>query len=507
MKVIDEYQLPNCVAKIKVEIARDEDELVTEYRADFPTIGEGTRLTLNEIKIELLSRTKVPVEKMADSKFIEQVKSDFAQIAEELLKRKLPPQDRAEIEILKEILIGEMLGLGNIEYILLDDNVEEIVINSAIEPAWIYHKKHGWLKSNLIIESEKEIENIAAIIARRSGKQINVLAPLLDAHLPSGDRANSTLSPISSRGNTITIRRFRRKPWTVTELVDFGSVSSEAMALVWMAFEYELNVLITGGTASGKTSFLNACTSFIRPNQRVITIEDTRELTLPQFLHWVALTTRLSNTEGKGEITMLDLLVNSLRMRPDRIIVGEVRRQAEAEVMFEAMNTGHSVYTTFHADTADETIRRFSNPPIALPQAMLDSISINITLFRNRKTGKRAVYQISEIVVEDRADDKQAKPNVLFRYSNIHNQIIKQKESVKFFDEIGMHTGLTPKEIEEELTEKKKIIEWLVGRKVFDLEELALIFAKYYFDKEKVINFAKENKDPKALLKKKTAQN
>jgi len=279
------------------------------------------------------------------------------------------------------------------------------------------------------------------------------------------------------------------------------------MALIWMAFEYELNVLITGGTASGKTSFLNACTSFIRPNQRVITIEDTRELTLPQFLHWVALTTRLSNTEGKGEITMLDLLVNSLRMRPDRIIVGEVRRQAEAEVMFEAMNTGHSVYTTFHADTADETIRRFSNPPISLPQAMLDSISINITLFRNRKTGKRAVYQISEIIVEDRADDKQAKPNVLFRYSSIHNQIIKQKESVKFFDEIGMHTGLTPKEIEEELTEKKKILEWLVERKVFDLEELALIFAKYYFDKEKVVGYAKDNKDPKTLLKKKTPQN
>jgi flagellar protein FlaI len=320
--------------------------------------------------------------------------------------------------------------------------------------------------------------------------------------LPSGDRANSTLSPISSKGNTITIRRFRRKPWTVTELINFGSITSEAMALVWMAFEYELNVLITGGTASGKTSFLNACTSFIRPNQRVITIEDTRELTLPSFLHWVPLTTRVSNTEGKGEVSMLDLLVNSLRMRPDRIIVGEVRRQREAEVMFEAMNTGHSVYTTFHADTAEETIRRFSNPPISLPQAMLDSISLNITLFRNRKNGQRAVYQIAEIIVEDRADDQEAKPNVLYRYNALTNKLTPQKDSVKLFDEIGMHTGLTQTQIEDELKEKQKILDWLVDKKVFDLEDLALVFARYYFDKEKIVSMAKESKNPQIAFKK-----
>jgi flagellar protein FlaI len=503
IKNIDKYALQNCEAKITVEVIRDENALYTEYKISFPTIGEGTRITLDEIKIEVLSKSKVPVEKMADQKFSEQVRKDFSNIAEELLRRRLPPRDEKDIAVLKEILLNEMLGLGNIEYILMDDNVEEIVINSAQDPAWIYHKKYGWLKSNLTITSEKEIENIASIIARRSGKQINVLSPLLDAHLPSGDRANSTLSPISSKGNTITIRRFRRKPWTVTELISFGSATSEAMALIWMAFEYELNVLITGGTASGKTSFLNACSSFIIPNQRVITIEDTRELTLPSFLHWVPLTTRLSNTESKGEVTMLDLLVNSLRMRPDRIIVGEVRRQAEAEVMFEAMNTGHSVYTTFHADTADETIRRFSNPPISLPQAMLDSIGLNVTLFRNRRTGKRAIYQISEIIVEDRGNEKQAKANTLYRYSTIHNTIIKQKESVKFFDEISMHTGLTPGEIETELKEKKIILEWLIDKKVFDLEDISLIFARYYFDKEKIYGYAKDNKNPFTLIEKK----
>ncbi len=375
-------------------------------------------------------------------------------------------------------MMNEMLGLGNFEYILLDDNVEEIVINSAKEPAWIYHRTHGWLKSNLIIDSEKNIENIASIIARRSGKQVNSLSPLLDAHLPSGDRANATLKPISSAGNTITIRRFRRKPWTVTELVKFESISTEAMALVWTAFEFELNVLISGGTASGKTSFLNACTTFIRPNQRILTIEDTRELTLPNFLHWVPLTTRKSNTEGKGEVTMLDLLINSLRMRPDRIIVGEVRRQKEAEVMFEAMNTGHSVYTTFHADTAEETIRRFSNPPISLPQTMLNSIGLNIVLFRNRRTGKRAVYQISEIVIEDRANNQEAHTNILYRHNNTKNGLIKQKESIKLFDEIAMHTGLTQLQINKNIKKKKLILKWLINKELFDLEPLGKVFAK-----------------------------
>jgi flagellar protein FlaI len=502
MKQLERYQIPNCRAKIMVNIVRNEDALATEYLADFPRLGEGTRLAVNEIKIEILSRTKVAVEKMADLKFAKQVRADFEEIAEGLLKKKIPFENRDELEVLKEILINEMLGLGNIDYLLLDDNIEEIVINSSAEPAWIYHKKYGWLKSNLLVDSEKEIENISSIIARRAGKQINVLSPLLDAYLPTGDRANSTLNPISSKGNTITIRRFRRKPWTVSELISFGSITSEAMALVWMAFEYELNVLITGGTASGKTSFLNACASFIRPNQRVITIEDTRELTLPTFLHWVPLATRLSNTEGKGEISMLDLLVNSLRMRPDRIIVGEVRRQREAEVMFEAMNTGHSVYTTFHADTAEETIRRFSNPPISLPESMLDSIALNIVLFRNRKSGTRSVYQIAEIVVEDRGDEREAKSNVLYKYDSIRNKLLPYKASIKFFDEVSMHTGLTQGQIEDEIKEKQKILEWLVEQKVFELEDLALVFAKYYFDKDKIIAMAKEGKNPRTLLKK-----
>tara|TARA_Y100000031_G_C8209569_1_gene380242 strand:+ start:126 stop:776 length:651 start_codon:yes stop_codon:yes gene_type:complete len=192
------------------------------------------------------------------------------------------------------------------------------------------------------------------------GREITGLHPIMDAHLLSGDRVASTLFPVSTAGNTITIRRFARNPWTITTLIANNTLSKEMAAFIWLAMHYEMNILVAGGTASGKTSMLSAISGLLPTNQRVISIEDTREITLPEELewNWVPLTTRNPNPEGQGEVTMLDLIVSSLRMRPDRIIAGEVRRKAQAETMFEAMHTGHSVYTTIHADTVEQVKRR-----------------------------------------------------------------------------------------------------------------------------------------------------
>ena len=176
------------------------------------------------------------------------------------------------------------------------------------------------------------------------------------------------------------------------------TISYEGAALLWMAVQNELSLLIAGGTASGKTSMLNVIANFFPPNQRILSLEDTRELTLPNILHWVPMETRLSNPEGKGGITMLDLVVNSLRMRPDRIVVGEIRRKAEAEVLFEAMHTGHSVYGTLHANNVRETINRLTTPPINLPKQVLSALSLVVVQHINRKNGKRRTLQIGEIL-------------------------------------------------------------------------------------------------------------
>lgn len=169
---------------------------------------------------------------------------------------------------------------------------------------------------------------------------------------------------------------FRRKPWVITDLIENKTIDINVAALLWTSIQYEMNMIVSGGTATGKTTFLNVMMPFIPINHRILSIEDTREIELPSFLHWVPLTTREPNFEGKGEVSMLDLLVNSLRMRPDRIIVGEIRRAREAEVLFEAMHTGHSVYATLHADTAAQTYRRLVNPPISVPEPLLEALDL-----------------------------------------------------------------------------------------------------------------------------------
>jgi flagellar protein FlaI len=384
-------------------------------------------------------------------------------------------------------LIQKSLGLGSLE-IMMDDNfLEEIVINGSGDPVWVYHKKHGWLKTNLNVEDEDRIRHYATMIGRKVGRQISVLEPLLDAHLNEGDRVNATLFPISTKGNTITFRRFSREPFTITHFLKQGTMSYEAASLIWIAMQYELSALIAGGTASGKTSALNVLATFFPPNQRIISIEDTREIRLPKFLHWVPMSTRQPNAESRGEVSMEDLLVNSLRMRPDRVLVGEVRRKKEAETLFEAIHTGHSVYATFHANSADETVQRLVNPPIDVPKSMLPAISLIIIQFRNRRTGKRRTFQIAEILPD-------ASANVLMQYNPKTDKLVEVKKSKALIETLKLFTGYTDAEIKNDLEEKKNILEYLVKQNISTVDGVGRIMAEYYTNKDNLMRHVKENK-------------
>ncbi len=494
--VIETYSVKSDAVEVEVNIIDAEKAFVRNYFLNFPSYGSGTIALLNNLRTAILSETALRAEKMMEAKFVEKTKQRFKQRAAELLQRELPKMPDETKNTLIGILLNEMLGLGKIEFLLNDGNLEEIVVNYSKEPVWVYHKKYGWLKTNITLGNEGEIENYASIIARRVGKQITILNPLLDAHLITGDRANATLFPISSKGNTITIRMFRREPWTVTDFISNKTVNKEIMALVWLAMEYELNIIISGGTGSGKTSLLNVCMPFLQPNHRILSIEDTRELMLPEFLHWVPLTTREPNPEGKGGVTMLDLLVNSLRMRPDRIIVGEIRRQREAEVMFEAMHTGHSVYTTFHANTADETIRRLINPPVNVPTTMLEAVHLNVVMFRNRRLGVRRVLQVAEYVPERRGRESGVKANVLYRWRGADDMIVPHGDSIRLYDELSLHTGLSKSEIDGELKQKQKILDWMVKFNVRNVTDVGRVIAQYYRDPEAIVKAAEKKQKP-----------
>ncbi len=497
--LIKEYYIEEDNVKIPIKIIMRDKDFTKTYLLELPEFGEGTKALIESTKHAIIMDSGVNAEKMLDPKSVFEIRAQFLASAKKILNEELPRLEERDREMLSLILLNDMFGLGKIDFLLLDSNLEEIVVNNSEEPAWVYHKEFGWLRTNVYFYSEEQIQNYANIIARRGGKQITTLTPLLDTHLVTGDRANATLFPISGKGNTITIRRFRRDPWTVTDFIKNRTATSEVMALVWTCIQYELNMILSGGTASGKTSFMNVCLPFIQPNHRVITIEDTRELMLPDFLHWVPMTTREPNAEGKGEVGMLDLLVNSLRQRPDRIIVGETRRQREAEVMFEAMHTGHSVYTTFHANTAEETIRRMVNPPISIPPTVLDSVHLNVVMFRNRRLGVRRILQVAEFVPEKRGVEESLKANTLYRWRAIDDTISKDSESIRLYDELSLHTGLTYDEIEQDLRDKKIILEWLVNQNISDINEIGKVMAHYYLDQESVVRLAKRNERPDFL--------
>lgn len=495
-KVIESYNVVANGVKVEVIIAEPEGGFVREYALNIPEYGAGTEALLNDLRARIITEAAIDTEQMFDPRFLKELEGKFRAKAEAVLHKQLPKISEMEKETLIGLLMQSMLGLGKLEFLLGDASLEEIAINTSREPLWVYHRRHGWLKTNIVVDKEADIQNYASIIARRVGKQITILNPLLDAHLITGDRANATLFPISSKGNTLTIRRFRREPWTVTDFIENKTTTPEIMALLWTAFEYELNIIISGGTASGKTSFLNVCMPFIQPNHRILSIEDTRELQMPSYLHWVPLTTREPNPEGKGGVSMLDLLVNSLRMRPDRIIVGEVRRQREAEVMFEGMHTGHSVYTTVHADTADETIRRLTNPPISVPVSMLNAVHLNVVMFRNRRLGVRRVLQVAEYIPEKGGSEEEGliKANVLYRWKATTDTVSKHAESIRFYDEMGLYTGMSKSEIIDEMNTKEQILKWMVNKEVRGIDKVGKLMALYYRDKNEVIKIVNSNR-------------
>jgi flagellar protein FlaI len=487
IRIIDSYEYAFKNIIINVIILKRRGDFVKVYDLSISSISQATEFALEHIRQELINRISLGFQDIADMKKSVMIEEKFDDAIKTLVNKHFPDSDRFTQNFLYSYLSSKSLGLGDIDFLMNDYNLEEIVINNSGEPVWVYHIKYGWLKTNILLKDEEQIKHYAAMIGRKVGRQINVLEPLLDANLQYGDRVNATLYPISTMGNTITIRKFAKDPWTITQMLKKNTVSMDAAALLWMGIQYELSAIIAGGTASGKTSTLNCLANFFPPNQRIISIEDTRELQLPRFLHWIPLNTRLPNSEGKGMISMEDLLINSLRMRPDRILVGEVRRQKEVETLFEAIHTGHSCYATFHANTAQETVERLTNPPINVPKLMLPAISMILIQFRNRRTESRRTFQIAEILPD-------AKPNILMQYDPKKDMLRKIKKSSSLYNTLSLYTGFTEKEINSDLQEKIRILKYMISTNIMEIDDVGRVIAEYYTDKDNLMKYVKSAK-------------
>ncbi len=378
-------------------------------------------------------------------------------------------------------LTSDLKGYGKINPLLKDDDLEEIMIIGKNKPIYVYHRNKGMMVTEITL-SEPEIKQIINKIANYVQRKIDKETPILDARLPNGSRVNATIPPITADGSTLTIRKFKKEQLTILDLIKSNTISPHLAAFLWINIDglnvRPSNILISGGTSSGKTTTLNTLTSFIPSNERIISIEDTLELQIPQE-HVIRTETRPPNIEGKGEINMNLLLKNSLRQRPDRIIVGEVRSE-EAITLFGALNTGHSGMGTLHANSSQETISRLINPPMNVPPIMINSIDFILMQNRIYHPGKGIIRRITEVSEVVGMEMNQVQLNRIYQYNYSLDKIEYTAINSKALNKIASMKGMSTKEIIREIDEREKYLIKNVKNKESNVYETKKILNNYY---------------------------
>lgn len=360
-----------------------------------------------DIKIRLHQKLIEEIEKLPEENKIEATRAEdqekIRSMINQILERETPAISRMEKVRLAAELYDEVVGLGPITALLRDPQVSEIMVNGADQ---VYVEKNGRLEKTAIrFRDDEHVLHIIEKIVAPLGRRIDESMPMVDARLPDGSRVNAIIPPVALNGPTITIRKFSQDPFTIEDLIRFGSLSVEMAKFLEACVKARLNIVVSGGTGSGKTTFLNCLSSFIPPDERIITIEDAAELQLRQP-HVVSLETRPPNIEGRGAISIRDLVRNSLRMRPNRIIVGEVRG-GEALDMLQAMNTGHDgSLTTGHANSPRDMLARLETmvlmagmdlPVRAIREQIAGAIDLIVQQSRMRD-GSRKVTHLTEVL-------------------------------------------------------------------------------------------------------------
>ncbi|MBI5253994.1 MAG: CpaF family protein [Euryarchaeota archaeon] len=370
--------------------------------------------------------------------------------------------------------------------LLLDENLEEIMVIGQGSPVYIYDKRGGMAATDVVL-SEQEIKDLIHKIARFSGRAVDDSNPLLDARLPDGSRVNATLSTVTPRGSTVTIRKFKREPLTIADLIRYKTMSSKLAAFLWVAVEglktKPANVLILGGAATGKTTTLNALSCFIPANERIISIEDTMEVNL-RHGHWIPMETRPPSASG-SEITMDALLKNALRMRPDRIIVGEVRAE-EALTLFTAMNTGHEgCLATIHANSAREGLLRLQSHPMNVPDIMIPALDLVIAQKKQMEKEKlaRKVFEVAEISGREGGN---ILTNTLFEYSPKTDAIEVKILNGRIIQELARLTNLSIREIDDEIEKREAILDTL-AKSNLNQGEIHELIQLYYKNPEEAV--------------------
>ncbi len=394
------------------------------------------------------------------------------------------------LDNLSRKLLRDIIGYGKIDSLIQDDELEEIMIIGINKPVYVYHRKHGMMKTNIRYDDEQELTDLIDSMARQINRRIDKESPILDGRLSDGSRINATIPPVSADGPSLTIRKFKKDPLTIIDLINSKTLSLELAAFLWLCFDglgvRSANAIISGGTSSGKTTTLNALASFINPKERIITIEDTLELQIPHE-HVIRMETRPSNVENKGELTMNDLVKNSLRQRPDRIIVGEVRAE-EAITLFTALNTGHSGFGTLHSNSARETITRLTTNPMSVPKIMIQAIDFIIMQKRIYTPSGVSYRRISEVAEVVGSEEGVIQLNKIFEWNPETDSIENVSISSKTLTQIANLSGKSLYEINKEIENRELLLKHMVNQNIHRENEVNTILEMYYANPQKVLN-------------------
>lgn len=401
--------------------------------------------------------------------------------------------DDVPIEYINKLsrkILRDIAGYGEIDPLIQDDDLEEIMIIGINKPVFVYHRFYGMMKTNITFTNEQDLLDLIDTIARQINRRIDQESPILDGRLTDGSRINATIPPISADGPSLTIRKFRKDPFTIVDLINSKTISVELAAFFWLCFDglgvKSANAIISGGTSSGKTTTLNALSAFINPSERIITIEDTLELQIPHE-HVIRMETRVANVENKGELTMNDLVKNSLRQRPDRIIVGEVRAE-EAITLFTALNTGHSGFGTLHSNDARETITRLTNEPMSVPEIMIQAIDFIIMQNRIYTPSGKSFRRISEVAEVVGIEEGVVQLNKIFQWTPETDTIDNVSITSKTLSQIANLSGKSMNELYHEIEKREMVLSHMVRNNIRSVSEVNNILERYYKNPEEILN-------------------
>ncbi|MDA4123627.1 MAG: type II/IV secretion system ATPase subunit, partial [Thaumarchaeota archaeon] len=384
----------------------------------------------------------------------------------------------------------DYIKLGKIEVLMNDPRIEDISCDGPKIPLFIWHRDYESIPTDVMFSGDDELNTFASKLAYVSGKHISIAAPIVDATLPDGSRIQITYGKeVTKKGSTFTIRKFKGDPITIVDLLKYNTLSPELGAYLWYLIERRMSLLVAGGTASGKTTTLNALSMFIPPDQKIVSVEDTPELNL-SHKNWIQSISRGGGVAG--EITLFDLLKAALRQRPDIIIVGEVRG-AEAFTLFQAIATGHGGLGTVHADSVEAAINRLTTEPMNVPKSLLgatlDCIIMQLRIKLKDKSVRRMVH-VAEIVGHEGSTDQIVLNNV-FKWDPVSDKYIFGGRS-RLFDKITKRFGTPPEKIRQDLEDRKIFLAWLQHQNIRDYRDVSQHIREFYSDPRKAVETAQK---------------